>query len=144
MLYRDNERFEIGDFKILKKSAKDQIVLIGSGITLHEALVAHEVLRKKGIFSAVVDLYCVKPFNAEKFISFVNKHGRKMVVAEDHYQEGGIGEMLAEELENTKIEIKHLAVREIPHSGNSQELLEKYKIDRKAIVKSAMKLLKFK
>jgi len=59
-----------------------------------------ELLNKKKINSAVVDLYCIKPFDTKKFIDFVKKHGKKIVVAEDHYEEGGIGEMLAEEIEN--------------------------------------------
>jgi transketolase C-terminal domain/subunit len=49
--------------------------------------------------------------------------------------------MLAEELENTKIEIKHLFVPEIPHSGKPEELLKRYGIDAGAIVKSAEKLV---
>lgn len=142
VIYNEKENFAVGDFKVVRESKKDKIVLVGSGITLHEALAASELLGKKGVASAVVDLYCIKPFNAKKFIEFVKKHGKKIVVAEDHYEEGGIGEMLAEELENSGIEIKHLFVGEVPHSGNSRELLEKYKIDRKAIVKSAQNLVK--
>lgn len=142
VLYEDKEDFKIGDFKVLRQSAKDKIVLVGSGITLHECLAAHEKLKDKKIESAVVDLYCVKPFDSKKFISFAKKHGKKILIAEDHYAEGGIGEMLAEELENSGIEVKHLAVHEIPHSGKSEELLEKYGIGRAAIAKSAEKLVK--
>lgn len=142
VLYGSKEEFKVGDFKVLKKSGKDRIVLVGAGITVHECLTAYEKLKQKKINSAVVDLYCVKPFNSKKFIDFVKKHGRKVVVVEDHYAEGGIGEMLAEELENKGIGIKHLAVKEIPHSGKSNELLSKYGIDWKAVVKSARKLVK--
>ncbi|MBU0467086.1 MAG: transketolase [Nanoarchaeota archaeon] len=140
VVYNEKEEFKVGDFKVLKQGKKDKVVLVGAGITLHECLQAHEALKKKRINSAVVDLYCVKPFDSKKFIDFVKKHGKKVVVSEDHYEEGGIGEMLAEELENTGIEISHLAVREIPHSGKSKELLEKYGVDKKAIVKAAKKL----
>jgi transketolase len=142
VIYNEKENFPLGEFKVLRESKKDRIVLVGSGITLHEALAASELLLKKKVASAVVDLYCIKPLNAKRFISFVKKHGKRIVVAEDHYEEGGIGEMLAEELENSGIEIKHLFVGEVPHSGSARELLEKYKIDRKAIVKCALKLVK--
>jgi len=141
VIYSSKDEFKIGEFKILKQGKKDKVVLVGAGITLHECLLAHENLKKKRIESAIVDLYCVKPFEAKKFIEFVKKHGNKVVVCEDHYVEGGIGEMLAEELENAKIEISHLAVREIPHSGKSKELLEKYGIDKKAIVKAVKKVV---
>ena len=139
VLYGQNEKFNIGDFKVLKKSNKDNAVLVGSGITLHECLKAYDELKKKKINVAVVDLYCVKPFNEKKFVEFVEKHGKKVIISEDHYPEGGIGEMLNESLVGKKIEVKHLAIREIPHSGKTEELLSKYGIDWKGIVRSVRK-----
>ena len=65
-----------------------------------------DLLKKNKIETAVMDLYCIKPFNEKKAINFVKSHGGKIVIAEDHYAEGGVGEMLAEELENTGIKIK--------------------------------------
>ena len=49
-LYNKDEKFFFGDFKILKQSNKDKSVLIGSGITLHESLKAHEELKKISLF----------------------------------------------------------------------------------------------
>ena len=135
-IYKEKEKFPIGDFKILKQSSKDKTVLIGAGITLHECLKAQEKLKNV----AVIDLYCIKPINTKKLVKFIKSHGNKIVISEDHYREGGIGEMLAEELENTKIKIAHLYVKEIPHSGSSKELLKKYKIDSTAITKAFKKL----
>lgn len=142
VIYGGKENFLIGEFKVLKESDKDKVVLVGAGITLHEALRASLLLKKKGVQGAVVDLYCVKPFNEKKFINFVKAHGGKIVIAEDHYAEGGIGEMLSEAVENENIEIKHLAVREIPHSGKPEELLKKYGIDADAIMKAALAIVK--
>ena len=142
VIYSPKEEFKLSDFKVLRKSSKDKVVLVGAGITLHECLLANEKLSKKKVGSAVIDLYCVKPFDSKKFIKFVKTHGKKLVVVEDHYEEGGIGEMLAEELENKGIEIKHLFVGEIPHSGKPEELLNKYGIDSEAIARAARKLLK--
>ena len=136
LLYKNSESFKVGDFKILKSSGKDKVVIIGAGITTHEALKAHETLKKKNISTSVIDLYCIKPLDSKKLSGFIKKHGGKVVVVEDHYAEGGIGEMLSENLINSNIKLKHLAVRKIPHSGKKDELLEKYGIDWKAIVKS--------
>jgi len=135
-LYKKNESFKIGEFKILKKSNKDKAVLIGAGITTHEALKAYEKLKEKGISTAVIDLYSIKPFNHNKLIKFVNNHGDKIILAEDHRPEGGIGEMVSDKLVGTKIKMKHLAVRQIPHSGKGEELLKKYKIDSSAYISS--------
>src|SRR3989344_4191024 len=137
VIYNQNETFPIGEFKALKASNHDQLVLAGSGITLHEALKAHEELLKKGIKTSVIDLYCIKPFDAKKFTSFVKTHGNKIVIAEDHYSEGGIGEMITSSLSGASVKIKHLAIREIPHSGKKEELLDAYGISWKSMVKEA-------
>ena len=126
-MYKKNEEFKLGDFKVLKQSRKDKVVLVGSGITVHECLKAYEELNNV----AVVDLYCVKPFNYKKFENFVKKHGKRVVVVEDHYPEGGIGEMLSK----GNIKVESLAIKEIPHSGTKEELLSKYGIDYKKIMK---------
>ena len=136
VIYKGNAKFKVGDFNVLKQSGKDKVVLVGSGITLHECLKAHEELKRKGVNSAVVDLYCVQPFNSRKFIDFVKKHGSRVVVSEDHYPEGGIGEMLASILVGKGIKMEHLAANGIPHSGKPEELLDKFGISSKWIVKA--------
>lgn len=136
VLYKNSETFQLGDFKILRQSTKDKAVVVGAGITTHEAIKAYGEFHKKGQRIAVVDLYCVEPFNSKKFISFVKKHGNKVVVAEDHYQPGGIGEMLSEALSNSGIKMKQLAIRKLPRSGQPDELLEKFGISYKDIVKA--------
>ncbi len=142
IIYNQSESFKLGEFKVLKKSLEDKIVLIGSGITLHESLKAYENIKSKGIKSSVIDLYCIKPLNIKKLSSFIKSHGSKLIITEDHYSEGGIGEMLSSALASSKILIKSLSVKEIPHSGKPDELLAKYRIDSNAITSEALKLLK--
>jgi len=134
ILYKNNENFNLGDFKILKQSKKDKVIIVGAGITTHESLKAYEELKKQKINISVVDLYCIKPFNSKKFINFVKNHGSRLIVVEDHYKEGGIGEMLSEEIVNSKIRMKHLYVKGIPHSGTKDQLLERYGINWEKIV----------
>jgi transketolase len=142
LLYSDNELFEIGEFKTIKSTKDDRVVLVGAGITLHECLKASEDLRQKKISASVIDCYCVKPFNSQKFIEYVKSHGNRIVIAEDHFREGGIGEMIASAISNTDIKLVHLAVDMIPHSGKPEELLEKYRIDSKSIVSEVLNLVK--
>ena len=141
IIYKLAESFKMGEFKILKQSSQDKIVLIGAGITLHESLKAYEFLKKQNINTAVIDLYCVKPLNTGKLINFIKAHGSKIIITEDHYREGGIGDMLCNELKNTSIKIRHLAINEIPHSGKMQELLDKYKISAKYIIESVIHVI---
>ena len=134
IIYNDNEKFEIGNFKVLRYSNEDKLVIVGAGITLHESLKAYKLLKEGGVSVAVVDCYCIKPFDSKKFLSLVKKSGNK--VLEDHYQEGGISEMIMHELSEISIPVKSLAVKKIPHSGKPDVLLNKYEIDAEAIVKT--------
>lgn len=135
VIYKNSEKFRIGDFKILKKSGRDESVIAGSGITVHEALKAHEELKKRGKNAAIVDVWCVKPFNRKKLVQLTKKSGNRLIVVEDHRAEGGIGEMLAAELINERINFSHLCVRGVPHSGTKEELMEKHGIDYKGIIR---------
>ena len=135
VIYPNKEVFKLGDFKVLKESKNDKVVVIGTGITTHEALKAYNKINH----IAIIDLYCIKPLNKKKLIKFINNHGRRLLIVEDHYPEGGIGEMLAKDLENTGIKIKQLAINEIPHSGTKAQLLKKYKIDSTSIIEQLRK-----
>jgi len=142
IIYDDNEKFSIGEFRVIKKSSRDKGVIIGSGITLHESIKAYEILNKNGLNVSVIDLYCIKPLNAKKLISFAKKHGNKIIITEDHRAEGGIGEMLSSELINTNIKLKTLNIKGIPHSGTKDELLKKHNINWEAIVNSSKEFFK--
>lgn len=141
VIYKNTENFPLGDFKILQQTKKDKAVLVGSGITTHECIKAHNELKEEKVNTAIVDIYCIKPFNAKKFINFVKNHGNKVIISEDHYEEGGIGEMISNVLNGTGVSVKLLNVKEIPHSGTKDELLKKYKIDSNAIIE-VVKILK--
>lgn len=140
-LYKDKEEFPLGDFKVLKQTPHDSAVIVGAGITLHEALKAHQKLTSHGISTAIVDCYSIKPFPDQKFIEFVKKHGSRVIVVEDHYAEGGIGEMITACCANHAINVTRLAVREIPHSGTKDQLLAAQGINADAITESVKKLL---
>ena len=42
-------QFPIGGAKVVKQSDKDAVTVIGAGITLAEAVKAHDLLQKEGI-----------------------------------------------------------------------------------------------
>ena len=63
VIYPNDETFVVGGSKTLRHSAQDVITLVAAGITVREALLAHEALLKKGIASRVIDAYSVKPLD---------------------------------------------------------------------------------
>jgi transketolase len=135
VLYESGESFEIGGSRTLRSSAEDQVTLIGAGITLHECLAAAEELAGKGIPARVIDLYSVKPVDAETILKAAEQT-KAIVTVEDHWAEGGIGEtvagVLAEAAASTPL--VRLAVSERPSSGPPKDLLAAAGIDAASIV----------
>jgi transketolase len=83
-----------------------------------------------------VDLYCVKPIDAAALAAEIRAAGGRLVIAEDHYAEGGIGEAVLAALGSAgaaPAAVKHLAVRGVPHSGKPVELLDKFGISARHI-----------
>src|SRR5207302_812849 len=70
--------------------------------------------------------------------------GGRLVIAEDHHPEGGIGSAVVDALTSAgraELSIAHLAVREMPGSGTTEELLAESGIAAGAIVTAARRLL---
>ncbi len=132
-IYSTDEPFPVGEFKVLRESAADAALLIGAGVTLHEALKAYDQLRADGIHVRVIDLYCVKPIDADGLRAQAVAAGGNVVTVEDHYPEGGIGEAVATVLVSTGTKLTRLAVEGLPRSGKSDELLHAFRIDAVAI-----------
>ncbi len=133
IIYDSKEEFKIAGSKVLKQSANDQAVVFTAGITLHEGLKAYDELKKEGADVAVVDLYCVKPLD-EETVKKLAKKTKKVIVVEDHYPYGGLGEAVKSALAGMDVAVTHLAVTQIPRSGKPEELLAFEEIDSLAII----------
>jgi len=134
VIYNNNENFKVGGSKLIRRSFRDKVTIIAAGITVHEALKASDLLRKEKKFVRVVDAYSIKPLDEPGIRAACR--GKKVIVVEDHYAEGGLGEAVA----SLGIPIVHLCVREIPRSGSPEVLLRAYKIDAEAIIRAVKKL----
>jgi transketolase len=139
-LYDPGEAFTIGELKVLRASEHDALTIVAAGITLHEALAAYDELAGHGLAVRVVDLYCVKPVPAEALLAAARATGDRVLVVEDHYAEGGLGDAVRTAVAGEGVRVRQLAVREIPRSGTPRQLLERYGIGRGAIVAAAREL----
>lgn len=136
VMYDLSQDFFIGGCHVLKKSDQDKVCVIGAGVTLFEALKAHDMLKKDGISISVIDLYSIKPIDAKTILECARASGNRIITVEDHYLEGGLGQAVAYEVRNTDINITCLAVTKLPRSGTPEELLAFEGIDADAIVKA--------
>ncbi len=141
VIYKNDEDFPIGGLKIHKGQNKGmRVVVVGAGITLHEALKAQIELAKEKIEIDVVDLYSIKPLD-EKTLIRLSKNSIAVITVEDHYKEGGIGEAVTSALSGLNVPVISLAVSKMPRSGKPAELLGYEEIDAKAIMKKVKKLI---
>lgn len=143
VIYENEEPFAIGKGKVVKSSPKDQVLVVGAGVTLYEALKAADELSKVGVNVRVIDPFTIKPLDAQLIVKNAKEVGGRIVTVEDHYVEGGLGEAVlsAVALERNVV-VKKLAVTEVPRSGPPNVLLDKYGISASKIVAAVQEILK--
>jgi transketolase len=59
-----------------------------------------------------------------------------LITVEDHYAAGGIGDAVAAAVAPSGFTVQRLAVREIPRSGKPDELIDRYGISARHIVRA--------
>jgi len=146
ILYGPNEEFPIGGSRVVRGGgADDQVTVIAAGITLHESVKAADALAKNGVKVRVIDLYSVKPIDSKTLWAAVVATGGRVVVVEDHWPEGGIGEAVLAAFSGAQMKgalrWKHLAPREMPGSGKPAELLHAAGIDADCIEQAVRALI---
>lgn len=141
VLYPNEESFEIGGSKTLRSTANDRLTVVAAGVTVAEALKACDLLGKERIAIRIVDAYSVKPVDANGLLKAAAQTNNTLVVVEEHYSEGGLGDAVLNAVANNGIRVFKMAVQEIPRSGKPDELLERYGLSANCIVKKVKGLL---
>ena len=145
VLYGSSEAFPVGGSKTVRSSDHDDITLIGAGVTLHECLKAADRLVGEGVHARVIDCYSVKPIDTAAVAAAVASTSGRVVIAEDHHPEGGLGSAVTESLlanGAVNLHVGHLAVRGMPGSGTGEELMAWAGIDADHIAAAALALLR--
>jgi transketolase len=136
VIYPASEKFPIGGSKVLRRSDADQATVVAAGITVHESLKAYDRLKSEGISIRIIDAYSVKPIDARSLRQAAAETGGRLVVVEDHWIEGGLGDSVLEAFTGGQGELPRvvkLAVHGMPGSGTPAELLHAAGIDADCI-----------
>ncbi len=149
VIYPPTEAFPIGGSKVLRQSAADRATIVAAGVTVHEALAAYEQLQREGLPVRVIDAYSVKPIDVATLRQAARETGGRLVVAEDHWPEGGLGDAVlaafAATADGDGVEplprVVKLGVRAMPGSGKPEELLDAAGISARHIVAAVHRLL---
>jgi len=140
MCYDENDTFEIGKAKVLKKGT--DITLVATGIMVDAAVQASEMLEKEGVSVRIIDVHTIKPIDRETIIQAAQETG-VIVTAEEHSVIGGLGSAVCEVLAvSSPVPVKMIGVKDkFGESGLPEELLEAYGMTPKDIVNAAKELI---
>lgn len=139
-VYAEGSEIPIGKAVTLREG-KDAVVF-ASGILVHEAMKAADLLAKEGVEISVLDMFSVKPLDEEAVVSYAGKTGA-VVVAENHNRHGGLYGSIAEVLvEKCPVPAACVAVEdEFGEVGPQSYLQERFGLTAEHIVSQVRAVL---
>ena len=138
-----NYDYQIGKGIVMRQGT--DVTIFACGLMVSEALDAAEILKADGISAQVVNLHTIKPLD-KGLIIHCAQQTKAVVTAEEHSIVGGLGGAVAETLvENCPVPMARLGLKDIfGESGKPEELLVKYGLTAKDVVKSVKAVLERK
>jgi transketolase len=136
----EDQKFEIG--KAIQLTEGKDVTIVATGHLVWEALQASEQLEAMGISAEVINIHTIKPLDVNAILKSVGKTGC-IVTAEEHNIIGGLGESVSRLLvQNQLVPQEFVAVNDsFGESGTPAQLMEKYKLNDKAIVAAVKKVI---
>lgn len=143
VIYDESSTFSIGKADILKKGT--DLTIIACGLLVHTALEAAAEMEKEGESVGVVNMSSIKPLDRIAVLNAARETGA-IVTAEEHSIIGGLGSAVAEvTAENEPVPVVRVGVCDVfCSSGEAEELLECYNLDKKAVLEAAWKAIGLK
>jgi transketolase len=132
-LYKVDESFEVGGYKVLREG-KDGL-FVSAGYMVHECLKASDELSKTGKNWGVVDAYAL-PIKDHGILELAQKNGGRIVTVEDNYT-GGLDAEIAGQIATSgaDVKLKPMFVKQLPKSGREPaDVLDYLGLGYKAIV----------
>jgi transketolase len=131
-LYKPDEKFEVGGFKVLREGNAG--LFVSAGYMVHECLKAADELAKSGKKFGVIDAYSM-PLKTDEILKIASKNGNYIVTVEDNYTGGLDAELgTAISASGSGIKFKAMTVTKIPKSGREpDDVLAYLGLDAKSI-----------
>ena len=136
----EDQKFEIG--KALKLTEGKDVTIVATGHLVWEALQASEMLEEMGISAEVINIHTIKPLDENAILASILKT-KCLVSCEEHNIFGGLGESISRVLvQNLPVPQEFVAVQDsFGESGTPAQLMDKYKLNKTAIVDAAKKVI---
>ena len=125
VIFDENYKFEIGRGVVLSEGS--DVAIFATGLMVHEAIAARELLANEGISAEIINIHTIKPIDRELVIAAAKKCGA-VVTAEEHNIIGGLGSAVCEVLsEACPTPVIRVGVEDsFGRSGKVPPLLEMY------------------
>lgn len=136
----EDQTFEIGKAITFQKGI--HVSIICTGHSVWESLKAAEALEEEGIMAEVINIHTIKPLDEEAVLNSVAKTG-KVVTAEEHQMNGGLGDSVAQLLaRKLPSPMEMVAVNDqFGESGKPEELFEKYGLGCNSIIDAVKRVI---
>lgn len=136
-----SQEFKIG--KIYELATGQDVVIVATGMMVHESLIASKKLKRDNIGAAVYNCATIKPLNKDLLTQIAEKY-QLIITAEEHQSNGGLGSAIAEYLSEIKpVKIIKIGVKDVfGQSGKPAELLQKFHLDANSIYRTIKTALK--
>ncbi len=136
----ENHKFEIG--KAIHLQDGNDVTIVATGHLVWESLEAAKTLNELGISAEVINIHTIKPLDEEAILNSVAKT-KCIVTAEEHNILGGLGESVSRVLcSNTPVPQEFVATNDtFGESGTPAQLMDKYGLNKEAIVKAAQNVI---
>lgn len=140
-LYPANHSFTFGKAETVREGT--DATIIATGLMVHNALAAAELLEKEGISVSILDMHTIKPIDAMAVLRAADRG--PVITAEEHNIIGGLGSAVAELMAEagcagglTRVGIQDT----FSETGDYASLQKKYGIDLEAIADAVKRSLK--
>lgn len=138
-IYEEGSHFEIGKANILREGTDASIITCG--LLVAEALKAADILAQDGISVRVVDMFTIKPIDAECILDCAKETGA-IVTAENHQLIGGLASAVSEVLTENRVAVpfEKIGVNHIfGEVGDMDYLMERFQLTAPYIVNAVRK-----
>jgi transketolase len=143
VIFDGDYEFELGKGVVLKEGS--DVTIVATGLEVHEALKAHDMLAEKGISARVINIHTIKPIDTE-LISKAARETGAIVTAEEHNVIGGLGSAVTETVaEKCPVPVLRIGTQDkFGKSGKPPLLMKEYELTAEDIVKKAEKAIALK
>ena len=141
-IYSSEKEYKIGRDEIVIEGS--DVSIFATGIMVHRAIEARDMLKKQDISTEIIDITSVNPLDKETIVKSIKKTNCA-VTAEDHYVRNGIGSAISQLISNEyPVFTYNIGLNDYAESGSPEDLALKYGLTSKDIMNAAKDIIKRK